>query len=83
MQKKLVLFNLKNAIESKVFDVESNTFCNTIHSKGLKKLAILLDHKRPWMLCLALRPHQKVPKSDLQNEFSMSKIIQIFLISFH
>ena len=28
-------------------------------SKGLTKLAIILDYKCPWMLCLALQPGQK------------------------
>ena len=33
------------------------------------------------MLCLlALPPHRNVQKLDFQSEFSMSKIIQIFLI---
>ena len=34
------------------------------------------------MLCLALPPRRKVQKLDFQSEFSMSKIFQIFLISF-
>ena len=34
--------------------VRSDTF-----SKELTKLAIILDYKRPWMLCLALQPGQK------------------------
>ena len=27
--------------------------------KGHTKLAVILDYKRPWMLCLALQPGQK------------------------
>ena len=42
------------------------------------KLAILLDYKHPRMLFLALPPHGKVRKLDIQSEFSMSKIIRIF-----
>ena len=32
----------------------------TQFSKGLTKLAIILDYKRPWMLCLAFQPGQKL-----------------------
>ena len=48
----------------------------------LTKLAILPDYKRPGMICLALSALHKVRKLDFQSEFSMSKIIQIFLIFF-
>jgi hypothetical protein len=34
------------------------------------------------MLCLALPARRKVRKLDFQSEFSMSKIIRIFLIFF-
>ena len=34
--------------------VGSDTFGDPIFQKGLTKLAIILDYKRPWMLCLAL-----------------------------
>ena len=51
-------------------------------SKGLTKLAILPDYKRPGMLCLALPDLRRVCKLDFQSEFSMSKIIRIFLIFF-
>ena len=37
------------------------------------------DYKLFRMLCLALRPRRKVQKLDFQSEFSMSKIIPIFL----
>ena len=50
--------------------------------KRSKKLAILPDYMRPGMLCLALPACCKVPKLDFQSEFSMSKIIGIFLIFF-
>ena len=50
--------------------------------KGHTKLAIILDYKRPVMLCLALPARRKVLKLDFQSEFSMSKIIRIFLIFF-
>ena len=30
-----------------------------LHSQDLTELAIILDYKRPWMLCLALQPDQK------------------------
>ena len=33
------------------------------------------------MLCLALPPRHKVQKLDFQSEFSMSKIIRIFLVA--
>ena len=48
--------------------------------KGITKLAILPDYKRPGMLCLDLPARCKVQKLDFQSEFSMSKIIRIFLI---
>ena len=55
----------------------SDTFGNPfIDSKGLTKLAILPDYKRPGMLCLALPARRKVQKLDFQSEFSMSKIIR-------
>jgi hypothetical protein len=44
-------------------------------SKDLTKLAIILDYKRPGMLCLALPARHKVLKLDFQSEFSMSNII--------
>ena len=44
------------------------------------KLAILPEHKCPWILCLALRPHQKLPKLDFQSEFFYVK--KLFLIFF-
>ena len=46
-------------------------------SKGLTKLAIILDYKHPGMLCLAFPAHSKVLKLDFQSEFSMSKITSI------
>ena len=48
-------------------------------SKGLTKLAILRDYERSGMLCLALPARLKVRKLDFQSEFSISKIIRIFL----
>ena len=45
-------------INIKVINVESDTFGNPI-LKGLTKLAIIPDYKRPWMLCLALQPGRK------------------------
>ena len=51
-----------------------------IHSIDLTKLVILHDYKHHRMLCKALWPRQKLPKSDFQSKFSMPKIIQIFLI---
>ena len=48
-------------------------------SKWLTKLAIFPDYKRSGMLCLALPARRKVRKLDFQSEFSMSKIIRIFL----
>ena len=53
-----------------------------IHAKGLIELAILPNYRHPWMLCIALQPCQKVLKADFQSQFSMSKIILIFLIFF-
>ena len=47
--------------------------------KGLTKLAVILDYKRPWMLCLALQPGQK---SGMILPFEMvlkSKLPKIFL----
>jgi hypothetical protein len=55
---------------------------NVSFSKGLTKLAIILDYKRPGMLCLALPARPKVLKLDFQSKFSMSKFIRIFLIFF-
>ena len=43
-----------------VINVKSDTFGNPIFTKGLTKLAIILDYTRPWMLCLALQPRQKI-----------------------
>jgi hypothetical protein len=60
----------------------SNTFGNPLIQMVLTKLAILSDFKHPQMLCLALQPHQKVPKLDFQSEFSMPKIIRIILYLF-
>ena len=57
----------------KVLNLRSDTF-----GKRSYKLAILPDYTRPGILCLALPPHREVPKLDFQNEFTMSKIIQIF-----
>ena len=53
---------------------ESNTFSNPI---------FIPDYMCPGMLCLALSARRKVWKLDFQSEFSMSKIIRIFLIFFH
>ena len=50
--------------------------------KSLTKLAIILDYKCPGMLCLALPACPKLLTLDFQSEFSMSKIIRIFLIFF-
>ena len=47
-------------IQCKVINLGSDTFGNPIFSNGLTKSAILLDYKRPWMLCLALPAHRKV-----------------------
>ena len=52
-------------------------------SKGLTKLAVILDYKHPGTIFLALPAHRKVLKLDFQSEFYMSKIIRIFLIFFH
>ena len=52
------------------------------HSKFISKQVILLDQNCPGILCLALRTLQKEPTSDSQSQFSMSKIIRIFLIFF-
>ena len=44
----------------KDINVGSDTFGNPIFQKVLHaKLAIILDYKSPWMLCLALQPGQK------------------------
>ena len=43
---------------SKVINVGSDTFGN--FSKGLTKLAIILDYRRLQMFCLALQPSQKI-----------------------
>ena len=48
-------------------------------SKGLTKMAILLDCKHPGMLCLALRAQRKVQKLDFQSAFSTSKNVRISL----
>jgi hypothetical protein len=48
--------------------------------KGLAKLSILLDYKHSGMLWLSLQPHYEVSKLEFKSGFSMSKIIQIFLI---
>ena len=45
---------------SKVINFGSDAFSNPIFQKVFKKLAIILDYKRPWMLCLALQPGQKL-----------------------
>ena len=42
----------------------SNTFGQPTFSKGLAKLAILPEYKCPFMLCLALQPHQKVRQQE-------------------
>ena len=47
------------------------------HLQGFTKLIILPDYKLAQIICLALRPHKIVPKSDCQSKFSVSKIIQI------
>ena len=50
-----------------------------LETQGITKLAILPDYKRPGMLCLASPACRKVRKMDFQSQFSMSKIIRIFL----
>ena len=67
---------------NKVIHLGNDTFGNPIFRKVKMKLVILSDYKCPRMLCLALPPHRKVQKLDFQSEFSMSKIIQIFIILF-
>ena len=64
-------------VSSSVMRVGSDTFGNPIFQNT--KLAIFRDYKRPGMLCLALPAQRKVQKLDFQSEFSMSKIIRIFL----
>ena len=44
----------------KVINVGSDTFRQPNFSKVFTKLAIILDYKCPWMLCLALQPGQKL-----------------------
>ena len=38
-------------------------------------MVIILDYKRPMMLCLALPAHRKVLKLDFQSEFSIAEIL--------
>ena len=63
----------------KVINVGSDTFGNPIFQRGLKKLAIFPDYRHPGLICLALPACRKVRKMDFQSQFSMSKIIRIFL----
>ena len=65
---------------NKVVNLGNNTFGNPYFQKVLTNKPSSL--MRPRMLCLALPPSRKVPKLDFQCEFSMSKIIWIFLIFF-
>ena len=65
---------------SRIINLRSDTFGNPIFQKGLlNQPGFLPDYKRPGMLCLALPAHRKMRKLDFQSEFSMSKIIRIFL----
>ena len=68
-------------MHNKVFNVGSDTFRNP-NFQSHTKLAIILDYKRPGMICLTLPAHRKVLKLDFQSEFSISKIIRIFMIFF-
>ena len=68
-------------IPTKVVNLKSDTFGKRNFSKVLTKVAFLSDYRCSRML--ALSPCCKVPKLDLQSEFSMSKIIQIFLNFFY
>ena len=68
----------KRALSTNLKSLTSEATHSATHfSKGLTKLAILPDYKRPGMLCLALPARRKVQKLDFQSEFSMSKIIRI------
>ena len=53
-------------------DQENNTFGNLLIQKGLQ-LAILPNYKCPWILCLLLQPHQKMPKLEFKGNFSRQK----------
>ena len=46
------------SMQSKVINLESDTFGNPIFQNGLQKLAILPDYKCPGLICLALPPRQ-------------------------
>ena len=54
----------------KVINLGSNTFSNPIFQKVLKKLAIILGYKRPWMICLALLPRVVFDLKLPQNHFN-------------
>ena len=61
----------------KSYPSPGSIFINSLN--GLTKLDILSNYKRPVMLCLALPARRKMQKLVFQSEFSMSKIIRIFL----
>ena len=54
----------------------------TFHSKDLKKLTIIHNHKRQWMLCRTLQLDKKCKHLTFTLHFLGIKIIQIFLIYF-
>ena len=56
--------------------LEATTLATQVFKRSYK---IILDYKRTGMLCLALPACPKVLKLDFQSEFSISKIIRIFL----
>ena len=73
--KNLMLLADHSKIWIRVMRIRSNTFGNPLIQAILPNDELHL-HQMP---CLASWPCQKVPKLDFQNEFSTSKIIQIFL----
>ena len=58
------------SIFTRVIDLGSDTFGNPIFQKVLKKLAIILGYKRPWMICLALLPRVVFDLKLPQNHFN-------------
>ena len=81
---KLMSYKVNLIFKTKTLDILKSltSEATPLTTNSFKISASLPDYKHTRMLCLPLRPRQKVLESDFQSEFSMSKIIQILLIFF-
>ena len=70
-----------SSVLRRVVNLGSDTFGNPIFRRSYK-ICHPPDNQRPEMLCQAQPRFHEMPKLDFQSEFSMSKIIRIFLIFF-